>query len=61
MIVEQLDQELVETTFVDPTLPGNKFLSVTFTEEDKTEFLKSNWAKVTSFEEACKKYLFLIV
>lgn len=61
MIVEKLDEELVETTFVNPDLPGNKFLSITFTEEDRTEFLRSSWAKVTWFEDACKKYIAMIV
>ncbi len=61
MIIEKLDGELEETTFVNPVLPGNKFLSITFTEEDRTEFLKSQWSKVTQFEDAARKYLGMIV
>ena len=62
MIVEKLDtEELEEFSFINPDLPGNKFLSITFTSADHTEFLKSSWSKVTSFPEACKKYIRLIV
>ncbi|MCR4308175.1 MAG: hypothetical protein NUV80_06470 [Candidatus Berkelbacteria bacterium] len=62
MIVEKQDtEELEEFSFINPDLPGNKFLSITFTADDRTEFLGSSWKKVTSFEDACKKYLLLIV
>ena len=62
MIVETLKEELIEVNFVNPHLEdiGNKFLSVTFEVEDREEFLKSRWSKVTYFEEACKKYLALV-
>lgn len=61
MIVEDTEENLHEVEFVNPTLPGNAFLSITFTDQDRTEFLKSSWKKVSNFEEACKKYLRLIV
>lgn len=61
VIVEDTEEELHEVEFVNPVLPGNRFLSITFTDADRTEFLKSSWAKVTRFEDACKKYLLLIV
>ena len=61
MIVEDQEENLHEVEFVNPVLPGTHFLSVTFTTEDKTEFLKSPWKKVTPFESACAKYLALII
>lgn len=61
MIVEKLDtEELEEFSFINPDLPGNKFLSITFTADDRTEFLASSWKKVTNFESACMKYLAMI-
>ena len=61
MIVETTDEELHEVSFVSPDIPGTQLLSVTFTEADRTEFQKSAWSKVTRFEDACRKYLLLIV
>lgn len=60
MIIEDMNEELHEVEFVNPVLPGSTFLSITFTDADKTEFLKSSWAKVTRFEDACRKYLVMI-
>lgn len=61
MIVEDLEENLHEVEFIDPILPGNKFLSITFTDQDRTEFMKSSWKKVTNFEAACARYLAMIV
>lgn len=61
MIVEDLDENLHELPFISPVLPGNKFLSITFTDDDRSQFLKSEWRKVTNFEAACALYLALIV
>ena len=61
MIVEDQDENLHEVEFINPTLPRTAFLSITLTDADKTEFLKSSWAKVTRFEDACRKYLLMII
>lgn len=63
MIVEDQDEKLSEVPFIDPDFSklGNHFLSITFTDADRTEFLKSSWKKVTNFEAACAKYLAMIV
>lgn len=63
MIVEDQNENLHEVTFVDPQLDklGTKFLSITFTDADRTEFLKSSWKKVTNFEAACARYLAMII
>ena len=61
MIIEDQEENLHEVTFIDPKLPGNKFLSITFTDADRTEFLASSWRKVSNFEAACAKYLAMIV
>ena len=34
MIIEDQEENLHEVTFIDPKLPGNKFLSITFTDVD---------------------------
>ena len=63
MIIEDQEENLHEVEFINPHLEklGNKFLSITFTDTDRTEFLKSSWKKVTNFEAACMKYLAMIV
>ena len=61
MIVDDQDENLHEVPFIDPVLPGTKFLSITFTDQDRTEFLGSSWKKVTNFEAACARYLAMIV
>ena len=61
MIVEDQEENLHEVDFIDPKLPGTKFLSITFTDADRTEFLGSSWKKVTNFEAACDKYLAMII
>lgn len=61
MIVEDQQENLHEVPFIDPSLPGTRFLSITFTDQDRTEFLGSSWKKVSSFEGACARYLAMIV
>jgi len=63
MIIEDQKEKLHEVSFIEPKLEelGTKFLSVTFTEEDRTEFLASPWKRVSNFEAACAKYLAMII
>lgn len=61
MILEDTNEQLHEVGFINPQLPGNHFLSITFTEADKTEFMHSSWKRVSSFEDACRLYLSMIV
>ena len=63
MIIESQDEQLHEAGFIEPKLSGlgTKFLSITFTEQDRTEFLESSWKRVTNFEAACAKYLAMII
>ena len=63
MIIEDQEENLHEVSFIDPQLEklGTKFLSITFTDADRTEFVKSSWKKVTNFEAACMRYLAMII